>query len=124
MIYVYLADFVLLLHLAFILFAIFGGLLVFRIPRTIWIHIPTLLWAAAIEFTGWICPLTPLENNLRIAAGKLGYQGGFISHYILPIIYPTGLSRESMFFAGLILILWNILIYGWYFSRQYKYRNK
>jgi hypothetical protein len=104
-----LADFTVLLHLAFILFAVLGGLLALRWPRAAWVHLPAAAWAAAIELGGWICPLTPLENALR--AGEAGYAGGFVEHYLLPLIYPAGLTREIQFaLAGFVLLV-NIAIY-------------
>ena len=106
-----LADFTVLLHLAFILFAVLGGLLALRRPRVAWVHLPAAAWAAAIELGGWICPLTPLENALRVRAGEAGYGGGFVEHYLLPLIYPAGLTREIQFaLAGFVLLV-NIAIY-------------
>jgi hypothetical protein len=106
-----LADLTVLLHLAFILFAVLGGLLALRWPRAAWVHLPTAAWAAAIELGGWICPLTPLENALRIRAGEAGYAGGFVEHYLLPLVYPAGLTREIQFALAGIMLLVNIAIY-------------
>ena len=89
-----LADMVVLLHAAFLLFVLLGGLLVLRWRWLAWVHLPAVLWGIAIEVGGWYCPLTDLENSLRRAAGQAGYSGGFIEHYLLPIIYPAGLTRE------------------------------
>ena len=103
---------------AFILFVISGGFLVIRWRWIIWLHIPCAIWGALIEFTGWICPLTPWENSLRIAAGSSGYSGGFIEHYILPIIYPSGLTRELQIIFGTIVISINIIAYVLVFLKR------
>ena len=108
-----LADLVVLLHAAFVLFVIFGGFAVLRWPRLAWIHIPTAAWGALIEMAGWICPLTPLENNLRQMGGQPGYGAGFIEHYIVPIIYPPGLTRGIQISLGIAVLVLNAAIYGW-----------
>jgi len=105
------ADIVVLLHLGFILFVALGGLLVLRWPRLAWAHLPAVVWGALVEFTGWICPLTPLENRLRVAAGDLAYTGGFIERYIVPIVYPTGLTRGMQLALGTAVIVINLAIY-------------
>lgn len=106
-----LADLVVLLHLAFILFVMLGGLLVLRRRRLMWLHLPVVAWGAAIEFVGWVCPLTPLENRLRAAAGEAGYSGGFVEHYLIPLIYPEGLTRELQWLLGALVLLVNALVY-------------
>lgn len=106
-----LADAVLVVHLAFILFVVLGGLLVLRWPRLAWIHVPVVLWGAAIEFFGWICPLTPLEKWLRVLGGESGYPGGFIAHYLLPLIYPAGLTRNVQFVLGTLVMSVNLAVY-------------
>jgi Protein of Unknown function (DUF2784) len=111
-IYRALADLVLTLHLGFVLFVVFGGLLVMRWPRLVWIHIPAAVWGAAIEYTGWICPLTPLENWLRARGGEAGYAGGFIEHYLLPTLYPQGLTRGTQFVLGSLVLMINAAAYG------------
>ena len=88
-----LADVLLLLHGAFVLFVIAGGFLVLRWPKLAWVHLPAAVWGAAIEFLGFICPLTPVENAWRRAAGEQGYEGGFIEHYVTAALYPPA-SRE------------------------------
>lgn len=113
MVYGILADLVVLAHLAFILFAILGALLVLRWRRVIWLHIPAALWAVAIELGGWYCPLTPLENWLRVQDGTGGYRSGFVEHYILPLIYPASLTRELQFVLGALVLAINLAIYGW-----------
>ena len=112
-----LADGVLLLHLLFILFVVLGGLLLLRWPKLVWLHLPTALWGAAIEFAGWICPLTPLENALRHAAGDAGYGGGFIEHYLVPTVYPAHLTSNIQVSLGVAVVLINLLIYAWVWRR-------
>lgn len=106
------ADLVVLIHFAFIVFVIAGGWLVLRHPRVAWLHLPVVAWGAGIELVGWICPLTPLENALRRAAGEAGYAEGFIEHYLLPLIYPAGLTHEIQIGLGLFVLIVNALIYG------------
>jgi hypothetical protein len=110
--YSMLADGVVLLHLLFIVVAVLGGFLVLWRPWLAAIHLPAAAWAAYIEFAGGICPLTPLENRYRQLAGEGGYSGGFIEHYITPLIYPDGLTREIQFGLGLTVIAINVLAYG------------
>src|SRR5437764_12343559 len=88
------ADAVVLLHAAFVLFVMFGGLLVLRWRWIAWLHVPAVLWGVAIEFGGWVCPLTPLEVYLRRAGGGVGYEGDLIAHYVLPSLYPAALTRS------------------------------
>jgi len=106
-----LADLVVLGHFAFILFVLFGGLLVLRRPRLAWLHLPAVAWGALIEFRGWICPLTPLENRLRLLAGEEGYRTGFVEHYILPLVYPSGLTREVQLVLGAVVLAINAAVY-------------
>jgi hypothetical protein len=101
------------MHLAFVLFAVLGGFLVVRWKRWAWVHAPAFLWAALIELSGWVCPLTPLENWLRNRGGAMGYQAGFIEHYILPILYPAALTRQLQIALGLFVIAVNLGIYSW-----------
>ena len=107
----WLADGVLVLHLAFIVFVLAGGLLVLRWPRLAWVHVPAAIWGALIEFTGSVCPLTPLEVALRQQAGQSGYGGGFIEHYVAGLIYPGGLSRSIQVFLGLFVLGLNGVVY-------------
>jgi len=106
------ADAVLVLHLAFVLFALLGGLLVLRVPGFAWLHLPALAWAAFVEFTGRVCPLTPLEVALRRAAGDSGYAGGFVEHYIVALLYPETLTRDLQMVLGAALVVLNVVIYG------------
>jgi hypothetical protein len=112
------ADFVVLLHLAFILFVVLGGLVVFRWPRFMWLHIPAAAWGAFIELTGRVCPLTPLENRLRIAAGETGYSGGFIEEYLIPVVYPDGLTRWVQISLGVGVVVINLVLYGLLVARR------
>lgn len=119
MLYRLAADAVLVVHLLFIVYILFGGLLVWRWPRTAWLHLPTVAYGAAIEFVGWICPLTPLENALREAAGQQGYAGGFIEHYLLPIVYPAGLTPTVQLVLGAVVLALNLGVYGaWAWRRR------
>lgn len=119
MLYELLADGVLLLHLCFILFVLFGGLLVAKWPRLLWLHLPAVAWGVWIEWGHGLCPLTPLENYLRQQAGETGYQSGFIEHYIGGLVYPSGVVAGIQFYLGLLLIVLNLVIYGAILWRQY-----
>ena len=110
-IYRWLADTVVALHFAFVLFVVLGGLLVLRWRRVAWIHIPVAVYGALIEFAGFICPLTPLENWLRRRSGEQGYPGGFIEHYLLPVIYPAGLTRQIQLLLGAVVLVLNAVVY-------------
>ena len=112
MIYRVLADLVMVVHFIFIVYAIFGGLLVLKWKWTILLHIPVALWGVLVEMFGWICPLTPLENEFRQAAGLAGYSGGFIDHYLLPVVYPPNLTRPIQLMLGAALLLFNIAVYS------------
>ena len=112
------ADLVLVVHLAFVLFVIFGGMLALRWPRLAWVHVPVALYGAAIEFIGFICPLTPLEVWLRRRGGGAGYEGGFIEHYITAALYPTGLTREIQIALGIGVLLLNGIVYAIWWRRR------
>jgi hypothetical protein len=111
MIYRAAADGVLILHAAFVLFVTVGGLLLLRWAKLAWLHVPAVVWAAFIEFTGRICPLTPLEVSLRQSAGDAGYAGDFIEHYIVSLLYPDGLTRDTQTTLGALVVVVNVLIY-------------
>ena len=114
------ADAVALLHLAFVLFVVFGGLPVWRWPRLAWLHLPAVLWGGWIEFAGWTCPLTPLENALRRAVGEAGYAGGYIDHYLWPLLYPAGLTREGQWALGAGALILNGAVYGALLVRRHR----
>jgi hypothetical protein len=109
--YRFAADAVLAAHLAFVLFVICGGLLVLRAPRLAWLHLPAVAWAAFVELSGSICPLTPLEVALRRGAGEAGYGGDFVEHYLVALIYPAVLTRELQMAIGAAVLLINLCIY-------------
>lgn len=111
------ADAVLVLHFTFVLFVALGGLLVLRWPRVAWAHVPAAAWGVAIEFGGWICPLTPLEIRLRELAGEASYHGDFIARYLMPFIYPEGLTREAQIALGLAALAGNVAIYAFVYRR-------
>lgn len=112
------ADVVLIAHFAFVLFVVLGGLLVLRWPRVAWIHVPIAIYGAAIEFVGFICPLTPLENSLRARGGEAGYSGGFVEHYITATIYPSGLTRRIQLVLGIGVLVLNAVVYMIAFHRR------
>lgn len=114
-----LADLVLVLHGAFVLFVLAGGLLVARWPRLAWLHLPAVVWGALIEFAGFICPLTPLEQAWRRAAGSDSYEGGFIEHYVTAALYPTGLTRTIQVGLGVLVLAVN----GWIYWRVWQRRG-
>ena len=118
MLYSLLADLVVLLHFSFVVFAVLGGLLVLRWFACIWLHLPAAIWAALIEFQGWICPLTHLENWLRRAAGQSGYETGFVEHYVVPILYPADLNSGVQIVLGLFVIVINVVIYAAVFRKR------
>ena len=106
-----LADVTVVLHLAFVLFVVFGGLLVLRRPRLAWVHLPAAAWGAWVELAGWVCPLTPLENWLREPSGEPVYTSGFIERYLVPALYPSSLSREFQWVLGGLVVLINAAVY-------------
>ncbi len=117
-----LADAVLIIHLLFILFAVAGAFAVLRWRYLVWVHLPCALWAMLIQLGGWICPLTPLEVFLRRCAGQAGYAGGFIQHYLLPIIYPHALTREIQIGLGIGVLVINLVAYALVVWRKRSYR--
>jgi hypothetical protein len=122
MAYRLLADAVLVIHLSFILFVVTGGFLVRRWRIVAWLHVPAVAWGALIEFMGWVCPLTPLEIWARSRAGGTGYSGGFIEHYLLPVVYPAALTHEIQIVLGASVLILNLFIYAWIFARGIKRR--
>lgn len=118
------ADLIVFLHFAFVEFVVLGGLLVLRWPLTAWVHIPAVIWGALVEFTGWMCPLTPLEHRLRSAAGEAAYQGDFIARYILPVLYPNGLTRRDQLMLGAVALATNLAIYAVVIARHRRIKSQ
>jgi hypothetical protein len=112
-----LATLVVFVHLAFVAFVVAGGVLALRWPRVAWVHLPAALWGALIALAGWLCPLTPLENWLRVRGGARAYNTGFLEHYLLPILYPAALTRGVQIASGVFVISINALVY-WRVSRR------
>ena len=106
-----LADATVAVHLAFVLFVVFGGLLVARWPLAAWVHLPVVAWGAWVEFAGWVCPLTPLENWLRQQGGGTAYTSSFVERYLVPVLYPPSLSREFQWTLGGVVLLTNVVVY-------------
>ena len=117
------ADLVASLHFAFVVFVLLGGLLVVRWPRWAWLHLPAVAWGVSIELMGWLCPLTPLENRLRNEAGLAGYEGGFVEHYLLPVLYPESLTRSVQIVLGLLALLINVGLYIWMLRKRIRDSN-
>lgn len=112
MLYRGLADALVVCHVLFVLFVLLGGLLALRWPRVVWVHLPAAVWGAWVEFSSTICPLTPLENHFRRLGGEGGYSGGFIEHYLLPVLYPAGLARSVQIALGFFVLLLNVAVYA------------
>lgn len=124
MLYSALANSVLIIHTAFIAFVVLGGLLVLWKPRMRWLHLPALAWGATVVTMGWVCPLTPLKNDLRAMAGQQGYDGGFIEHYLMSVIYPDGLTRPVQIMLALLLIIGNAALYTAIYKRLRRSRRR
>jgi Protein of Unknown function (DUF2784) len=116
--YLLLADLVLIVHLIFVIFVLCGGLLVLRWRRIAWLHLPAVGWGAVVEFTGWICPLTPLENWLRAQGGETSYNSDFLAQYLLPVLYPGDLTRDLQLLLGTVVVVLNSAIYWWLWRIQ------
>jgi hypothetical protein len=108
----YAANLVLLFHFAFVAVAVFGGLGVLISPMWAWVHVPIVAWSSVVNLAGWTCPLTPLENRLRAEANGTGYDGGFVQHYIGPLVYPNGMPRRFELIAGVAIVAWNGALYA------------
>lgn len=106
------ADLVLFAHFLFAAFAVVGGALLYPDPAWAWVHIPVVLWSSVVNLMSWTCPLTPIENALRTRAGQLGYSGGFVQHYIGPVVYPRGMPRQFELVAGVSIVAGNVLVYA------------
>ena len=114
------ADALVIAHLAFIVFVMLGGLLQLKLRWFICLHLPAVAWGILVELLGWLCPLTPLEQHFRLLAGEAGYSGGFVQHYLLPIIYPAGLTRDVQILLAISVIAINLVIYA---AIYVKYRH-
>jgi len=119
-----LADATVVLHLAFVLFVVAGGLVVVRRPRVAWVHLPAAAWGAWVEFAGWICPLTPVENWLRQQAGQAVYTVSFVDRYLLPVLYPSALTREAQWVMGGLVLAVNTVVYLVAVRRRMRQSNR
>ncbi len=113
-----LGDLVLAFHLAFIIFAVLGGFLVLWKPWIAWLHVPSVLWSGYVNLSGQVCPLTPLENRFRDLAGQAGYEGGFIQHYLTPLVYPGVMPERWGLISGFSVLAWNVLVYTLVVAQQ------
>lgn len=120
MAYWFAANAIVFIHLLFVCYVLLGALLVLKWRWTVFLHLPAATWGALVEFQGWYCPLTPLENQLRLAAGEAGYTTSFIEHYIFPILYPAGLNQDIQTTLGIIVVSVNLLIYSFVLWRYRK----
>jgi hypothetical protein len=116
--YSWFADLILCMHAGFVLFVISGGLLVLRWRWIAWLHLPAAVWGAVVEFTGWICPLTPLENWLRVQGGEVSDEQDFTVRYLLPILYPEDLTRGLQLLLGTVVVVLNAAVYWWLWQTQ------
>jgi len=115
------ANLVLLAHFAFVVLAVFGAAGVLVDPIWAWVHVPIVVWSSIVNLAGFTCPLTPIENRLRVTGYGAGYEGGFIHHYVGPLVYPRGMPRRLELVAGVSIVAWNGLVYGclyWWFLRD------
>ncbi len=111
------------MHFAFVLFVVFGGALVLKWKRLLWVHIPAAVWGVFIEFAGWVCPLTPLENWLREKGGGPAYKGSFVEHYLEPLLYPASLTKASQIAFGALVLIVNVGVYGFFARRSRRAAN-
>jgi hypothetical protein len=116
--YSLLADLTVLVHLLFVLFVVFGGIAVLRRPWLAWVHLPAAIWGATVELMGWVCPLTPLEGHFRRLGGESGYGGGFIQHYLEPLLYPLGLTAERQVLLGLGVVGITAVVYARFWQQR------
>ena len=123
MLYWLAADIVLIIHLGFVIYVVCGGFFILRWRWTLFLHLPAVIWAALLEFNSWICPLTPLEQWLRVAGGQRGYSGGFIEHYLLSLLYPDGLTPDIQTMLGVFVVIVNGAVYLFCVYRLLKFRK-
>jgi Protein of Unknown function (DUF2784) len=119
-----LADAVVVIHFGFVLLVVAGGFLVLRWPRAAWIQIPSAVWGVIVEWFGWVCPLTPLENWLRAQGGVAGYAGGFVERYLLPVLYPASLTRGVQILLGVAVLAANLIAYALVLRRSIPDRDR
>jgi hypothetical protein len=119
-----LADLILVVHFAFVLFVIFGGLLALRWARVAWVHLPIAAYGVAVEVIGFVCPLTPLEVAFRHRGGEAGFAGGFIDHYVTAAMYPAGLTRQAQFVLAAVLVVLNVVVYTIWWTRRSRLRQR
>src|SRR4029078_5905658 len=112
------ADIVVVVHVCFVFFVVFGGFLLRRWPKLIYAHVPAAMWGVLIEFGGWICPLTPLENSLRVRGVESGYRGDFIDHYLIPLRYPHGINKNIQAALGAFAFVINVIAYALYIRHR------
>ena len=124
MLYRFLADAVVVIHFGFVLLVVAGGFLVLRWPRAAWIQLPAAVWGVIVEWAGWVCPLTPLENWLRARGGGAGYAGGFVEHYLLPVLYPSSLTRGVQMLLGAAVLASNLVAYALVLMRSKVLRSR
>lgn len=113
-----LAALTVFVHVAFVIFAAAGGVIVLRWPRVAWLHLPAVAWAVFVELSGGFCPLTPLENEFRERGGLQPYSGDFVANYVLPVLYPEGLTRDVQIWIGLGVLAINVAAYAWMMRRR------
>ena len=118
MIYSILADLLVLFHFAFVLFVLFGGFLLLKYKQLIFLHVPAFLWGIVVELNHWICPLTPMEKHFREKAGEAGYDGGFVENYLIPVLYPAGLTEDIQTVLGLVVLFLNLGVYFVVFRKR------
>jgi hypothetical protein len=116
--YSFLANLILIVHLTFVVFVLFGGLLVWKKRWIAWFHLPAAAWGIAVEFSGWTCPLTVLENWLREQGGEAGYQASFVAELLLPILYPDDLTHEVQHTLGTLVVASIVSMYCWLWIRS------
>ena len=118
MIYRIAADLVVVLHLLFVVYVVAGALFCLRWPRAWMVHLPAAIWGILIELNQWICPLTTIEQDLRRLANESGYSGSFVDHYLMPVLYPPGLTASTQLVLGMLVLVINLLLYGWIFLKR------
>ena len=119
-----LADLIVIVHFAFLLFVVAGGVVTLRWPKVAWVHLPAALWGALIELFGWACPLTPLEVELRHRGGEAAYTGGFVAHYVMSVLYPEGLTRAIQVALGVLVLAFNGVLYAVWAARARRARTR